>query len=179
MSLHLIYFKHVESLPSNIWSMVNLEWTGVLLFYYFVYLKVNLDLEKTNQLGESSPNFIFVPVNLDPMVTERKWTDGESWPNDFCGKVNRGEDLRWVGSRCPLMHALISLLPCAHVHNETKYTRQWKNQETFYELVICLPTELVIRFDREIFNVIFQGSLAVFHLPNCIVKQSNMYSDCL
>ena len=26
-------------------------------------------------------------------------------PYDFIEKVNRGEDLRWVGSRCPLMHA--------------------------------------------------------------------------
>ena len=51
--------------------MVNLEQTGILLFYYFVYLKVNLDLEKTNQLGESSPNFIFAAVNLDPIVTEK------------------------------------------------------------------------------------------------------------
>ena len=48
--------------------MVNLERMGVLLFYYFVYLKVNLDLEKTNQLGESSPNFIYAAVNLDLIV---------------------------------------------------------------------------------------------------------------
>ena len=76
-------FGHGESSPNNIWSTVNLERTYVLLFYYFPYLKVNLDLENTNQLGESSPNFIFAMVNLDP-------------------KVNRGENLRWVGSRCPL-----------------------------------------------------------------------------
>ena len=44
---------------------------GILLFYYFVYLKVNLDLEKKNQLGESSPNFIFAAVNLDPIVIEK------------------------------------------------------------------------------------------------------------
>ena len=51
--------------------MVNLERTCILLFYYFLYFKVNLDLEKTNQLGESSPNFIFVVVNLDPIILER------------------------------------------------------------------------------------------------------------
>ena len=51
---------------------MNVEQTGILLFYYFVYLKVNLDLEKTNQLGESSPNFIFTVVNLDPIVTEKR-----------------------------------------------------------------------------------------------------------
>ena len=28
-------FEHVESLPSKIWSTVNLEQMGVLLFYYF------------------------------------------------------------------------------------------------------------------------------------------------
>ena len=44
---------------------------GVLLFYHLVYLKVNLNLEKTNQLGESSPNFIFSAVNLDRIVTEK------------------------------------------------------------------------------------------------------------
>ena len=94
-----------ESSPNNLWSKVNLERTCVLLFYYFIYFKVNLDLEKTNQLGESSPNFIFAVVNLDPIILEKRWIDGESWPNDFGEKVNRGEDLRWVGSRCPLMHA--------------------------------------------------------------------------
>ena len=97
--------KHGESYPSKIWSTENLEQTGVLLFNCFLYLKVNLDLAKTNQLGESSPNFI---LNLDPIVIEKRWTDGESCLNDFVEKVNRGEDLRWVGSRCPLMHALIN-----------------------------------------------------------------------
>ena len=96
---------HGESSHNNIWSMVNLERTGVLLFYYFLCLKANLGTEKTNQLGESSPNFIFVVVNLDPIILEKRWIDGESWPNDFVEKVNRGEDFRWVGTRCPLMHA--------------------------------------------------------------------------
>ena len=62
-----------------------------------------------NQLGESLPNFIFAVVNLDPIVLEKRWTDGESWPYDFGEKVNRGEDLRWVGSRWPLTHALLEL----------------------------------------------------------------------
>ena len=48
-----------------------------------------------------SPNFIFTAVNLDPIVKEKRWTDDESWPNDFVEKVKRGEDLRWVGSTCP------------------------------------------------------------------------------
>ena len=52
--------------------MTNLERTFALLFYYFAYLKVNLDLEETNQLGESSPNFIFTTVNLDPIVLWKK-----------------------------------------------------------------------------------------------------------
>ena len=98
-------FWHGESSPDNIWSMVNLERTCVLLFYYFLYLKSNLDLRKTNQLGESSPNFIFAVVNLDTIILKKRWIDDESWPNDFFEKVNRGEYLRWVGSRCPLMHA--------------------------------------------------------------------------
>ena len=100
-------FGHGESSLNNIWSMVNLRRTCVLLFYYFLCLKVNLDLEKTNQLGESSLNFIFAVVNLDPIILEKRWIDGESWPNNFVEKVNRGEDLRWVGSRCPLTCALV------------------------------------------------------------------------
>ena len=76
-------FGHGESSTYNIWSMVNLERMCVLLFYYFLYLKVNLDLEKTNQHGESSPNFIFAMVNLDPIILKKRWIDGESWPNDF------------------------------------------------------------------------------------------------
>ena len=89
-------FELGESLPNDIWSTVNLERTFVLLFYYFLCLKVNLDLEKTNQLGKSSPNFIFAVVNLDPFFWGggKRWIDGESWPNDFVEKVNRGEDLR-------------------------------------------------------------------------------------
>ena len=68
-------FGHGESSPNNIWSMVNLERTCVSLFYYFLCLKVNLDLEKTNQLGESSSNFIFAVVNLDPIILEKRWID--------------------------------------------------------------------------------------------------------
>ena len=52
--------------------MVNLERTCVLFFYYFLFLKANLDLEKTNQLGESSPNFIFAMVNLDLIILEKR-----------------------------------------------------------------------------------------------------------
>ena len=105
-------FGHGKSSSNNIWSMVNLERTCVLLFYYFLCLKVNLDLQKSNQLGESSPNLIFAVVNLDPIILVKRWIDGESWPNDFVEKVNRGEDLRWVGSRCPLTRALNLCLGC-------------------------------------------------------------------
>ena len=52
VNLHLI----------NIWSMVNLERTCVLLFYYFLYFKVNLDLEKQFSL-----------VNLHPTLFLRWW----------------------------------------------------------------------------------------------------------
>ena len=96
-----------ESSPNNIWSIANLERTCVLLFYYFLCLKANLNLEKPNQLGESSPYFIFAVVNLDPNILEKRWIGGESWPNNFVEKVNRGEDLMWVGSRCLLTRALV------------------------------------------------------------------------
>ena len=78
----------------------------LFMLYHFLYFKVNLDLEKTNQFGESSPNIMFAVVNLDPIILEKRWIDGESWPNDFVEKVNRGEDL-WAGSRCPLTCAFI------------------------------------------------------------------------
>ena len=90
-----LFLKHGESLPSKIRSTVNLERTGVFfLFYYFIYLKVNLDLEKTNQLGESSLNLIFAAVNLDPFFYRKKgelmanldltillkrWTEVKTW----------------------------------------------------------------------------------------------------
>ena len=99
VNLHLIVFKAWWILNECICFIV------LLLFY----LKVNLDLEKTNHVGESSPNFIFVVVNLDPIVLEERWNDGESWPNNFVVKVNRGEDSKWVGSRCPLMSAIVTL----------------------------------------------------------------------
>ena len=95
-------FEYDESWPSKIWSTVNLGRTSVLFFYHFDYLKVNLDLEKTNQLGESSPNFIFAAVNLDSIVIEKKVNrvnlDLTIWLKRW---TDRGKDLRWVGSRCP------------------------------------------------------------------------------
>ena len=33
-----LFFKHGESLSSKIWITVILEWTGVLLFYYFFFI---------------------------------------------------------------------------------------------------------------------------------------------
>ena len=51
-----------ESSPNNIWSKVNLERTCVLLFYYFLYFKVNLDLQKQISL-----------VNLHPTLFLRWW----------------------------------------------------------------------------------------------------------
>ena len=112
-------FGYGESSPNNIWSMVNLKRTCVLLFYYFLYLKVNLDLEKTNQLGESSPNFVFALVNLDPIILVKRWIDGESWPNDFVEKVNRGKDLIEVGRFKMSFDASIKANP--KLHNDMVY----------------------------------------------------------
>ena len=102
-------FGHGESSPNNIWSMANLEWTCILLFYYFLCLKVNLDLEKNKSVWWIFTQLFFSRRwILTHLLKKKRWTDSESWPNDFVEKVNRGEDLRWVGSRCPLMHALDS-----------------------------------------------------------------------
>ena len=78
--LRCINFGIGESSPNLFLNMLNLylvkfeaQWVlNKQTFYYFVYLKVNLDLEKTNQLGESSLNFIFTVVNFDPIVIEKK-----------------------------------------------------------------------------------------------------------
>ena len=115
--LRCINFGNGESSPNNFLDEVNLylikfkeRWilNERALNYSFIILLFESESlpKKINHLGESSPNFIFAGVNLDPIVFEKRWTDGESWPNDFVEKVNRGEDLRWVGSRCPLTHAL-------------------------------------------------------------------------
>ena len=88
--LSCINFGIGESSPNLLLNMLNLylvkfeawwilnerAFFFVLFFvYYFVYLKVNLDLENIIQLGESSPNFIFAAVNLDPVVIEKGWTE--------------------------------------------------------------------------------------------------------
>ena len=80
------------------------------MFYYFVYLKLNLDLEKQISL-----------VNLHRtlflrwcILTQLFWRRGELMVNldrtILIKKVNRGGDLRWVGSRCPLTRALSKYL---------------------------------------------------------------------
>ena len=57
--------------PSSILGLVNLHLIERIVLFFF--LKVNLDLETTNQLGESSPKFIFAAVNRDPIfVMERR-----------------------------------------------------------------------------------------------------------
>ena len=67
-------FGHGESSLNNFWSMVNLERTCVLLFYYFLCLKGILT-EKKNK----SAWWIF---------TQLYFRDGESWPNYFGKEVN-------------------------------------------------------------------------------------------
>ena len=127
-----LYFRGGESWPNYFGKEVNLVnlhptlfsrwWILTQLFWKRIIL-VNLHptlfsrwwiltqlFWKRGELGESSPNFIFAVVNLDPIILEKRWIDGESWPNDLVEKVNRGEHLRWVGSRCPLTRALIELI---------------------------------------------------------------------
>ena len=95
-----------------------------------------------NQLGESLPNFIFAVVNLDPIVLEKRWTDGESWPYDFVEKVSRGEDLRWVGSRWPLTHALMFLAFLNIFRKGIPYF--WTRTENCFYLVVLWPVSLLM-----------------------------------
>ena len=82
---------------------------------------MNLDLQKTNQLGESSPNFILAVVKLDPIILEKRWIDGESWPNDFVEKVNRGEDE--VGRFKMPFDACINIASHLDLENWKKWTK--------------------------------------------------------
>ena len=58
-------------------------------------------------LSESWPIPFFASVNLDLIILETRWTDGESWPYEFLYEVNRGEDLRRGGSRWSLTAAQV------------------------------------------------------------------------
>ena len=86
------------------------SWTSVCFIILFSLFESESWPRKTNQFGESLPNFIFTTVNRDPTVLEKRWTDGESWPNDFVVKVNIGEDLRgYVKDALWWVHKLASL----------------------------------------------------------------------
>ena len=83
MNLHLIMFKA--------WWILNER--AFYCFIIFLYFIVNLDLEKTNQLGESSPNFfggwwiltqLFwkrgeLMVNPELMILLKRWTEVKTW----------------------------------------------------------------------------------------------------
>ena len=85
--------------------MVNLQliifeaggsWTNVpFIVLLFSLFESESWLRKNYQLGESSYNFIFTVVNLDPIILEKRWIDGESWPNDFVEKVNSLKTWGW------------------------------------------------------------------------------------
>ena len=89
-------FLDMMNLPHEIWSIVNLEWMGIFLFCYFVYLESESWTRKNKSAWWIFIQF-FAAVNLDPNFIE-KYLD----LTILLKKVNRGEDLRWVGSRCPL-----------------------------------------------------------------------------
>ena len=83
------------------------SWTNVRYILLLFCLFKSESLPKINKSAWwIFTELYFRGVNLDPNVFEKRWTDGQSWHNDIVEKVNIGEDLRWVGSRCPLTHAL-------------------------------------------------------------------------
>ena len=104
-------FGHGESSLNNIWSMVNFERTCILLFYYFLCLKSESWPRKNKSALVNLHPTLFSWWWILTQLFWKKWIDGESWPDNFVEKVNRGEDLRWVGLRCHLMCALESQ-PC-------------------------------------------------------------------
>ena len=86
-------FGHGESSPDNIWSMVNLERTCLLLFYYLLCLIVNLDLEKQISLVNLHPTLVSrwwiltqlfwkrceLMVNPDLTILLKRWTEVKTW----------------------------------------------------------------------------------------------------
>ena len=68
------------------------------MFHCFIILFIwrwILTLKKTNQLGESSPNFIFREVNFDCIVLEKKrWAVGESFTLIYRIWIKKDES-RW------------------------------------------------------------------------------------
>ena len=95
VNLYLVRLKHCES-----WT------TG-----RFIVLLFSLFKSKSWPRKNKSPWWIFTQLYFCgseswPNCYRKRWTNGESWPNGFVEKMNRGKDLRWVGSRCPLTHAL-------------------------------------------------------------------------
>ena len=86
-------FGHGESSPNNIWSMVNLERTWALLFYYFLCLKGNLDLEtQISLVNLHSTLFLWwwiltqlfrkrgvLMVNPGLTILLKRWTEVKTW----------------------------------------------------------------------------------------------------
>ena len=82
-----------ESSPKNIWSKVNLEQMCVLLLYYFLYLKVYLDLKKQISLVNLHPTLFLqwwiltqlfwkrgeLMVNPDLTILLKRWTEVKTW----------------------------------------------------------------------------------------------------
>ena len=96
--LRCINFVTGESSPNSFLNMMNLYlvkfeagWILNKRALLFCLFESESWPKKTNQPGKSWPNFIFAAMNLDSIVIEKRWTDDESWPNDF---VKKGEQ-RW------------------------------------------------------------------------------------
>ena len=86
-------FGHGESSLNNFWSRVNLERTCVLLFYYFLCLKANLEIEKKISLVNLHPTLFSqwwiltllfwkrgeLMVNPDLTILLKRWTEVKTW----------------------------------------------------------------------------------------------------
>ena len=83
-------------------------WHFFSVFLHFcnkLYFQTIFDgLQNIDQVEERLALIYFMQPSI---VIEKSWTDGQFWPNDIVEKVNRVEDLRWLGSRCPLTRALV------------------------------------------------------------------------
>ena len=53
------------------------------MFYYLIYLKMNFEVEKKQiNLLNLHPILVFAMANLYQIILEKRWSDGESWPDE-------------------------------------------------------------------------------------------------
>ena len=112
------------------------EWMFNCFIILFIW-KWIFDLEKTNQLAESSPNFSFAAVNLDPIVIEKK--NRKLMVNLYLTTLFKVEQ-RWrleVGRFRMPFDTCIKLKPCHHTRHISKTCYICRRLLFLFVLMMC------------------------------------------